>query len=163
MPAGEHYEPLRFQCPLIGSQSFVCDRQMIIEGYDHHQRRRADVRDVRARFVLQEHLDRTQRDLIAPGRRTGASGFSEPLPRVRSWQHGRPHWVFRHHGYHARWLALIARPAVLKTGRLHLGDKICADQPPRIRVSANQRHLSDNAFYPPIDRADHENMGSAVT
>jgi len=102
-------------------------KQMIAKRHHHHQGRWANMGDVRAGFVFQEHLDRAQRDLVAPCRRTGASGFDEPLPGIRGWQHGGPYRVFGDHRYHSRRLALIARPAVLKARCLHLADKIRAD------------------------------------
>src|SRR6516225_2530110 len=135
---------------------------MIAERHHHHQWRRADMGDVRARFVFHEHLDRAQRDLIAPSWRTSASGFGEPLPRVCGWQHGGPHRVFGNHWYHARRLALITCPAVLEARRLDLGDEIRADQAPRVRVPADQRHLSNDALDSPVDGADHEYMSAAV-
>src|SRR5215469_11925560 len=136
---------------------------MIAKCYHHHQWRRADVGNVRAGFIFQEHLDRAQRDLVAPSWRTGASGFGEPLPGVCGWQHGGPDGVFGDHWYHARRLALIARPAVLKARRLDLGDEIRANQSPRVRVPADQRHLSNDALDPTVDGADHEHMSAAVT
>ena len=163
MPAGQHDEPLWFQRPLVSSQSFVCNSQMIAKRHHHHQWRRADVGDVRAGFVFQEHLDRAQRDLVPPSWCTGASGFGEPLPGVCGWQHGGPHGVFGDHWYHPRRLAVIARPAVLKARRLDLGDEIRADQPPRVHVPADQRHLSNDPLDPPVDGADHEHVGAAVT
>ena len=50
-----------------------------------------------------------------------------------------------------------------RTCRLNLSNMICADEPARVSVSADQRNLGDDALHAPIDRADHEHVPTAVT
>src|SRR6516225_5740377 len=111
-------------------------------------------------YSMNISTERSVTSLRQAGARVRA--VSVKLPRVCGWQHGGPHRVFGNHWYHARRLALITCPAVLEARRLDLGDEIRADQAPRVRVPADQRHLSNDALDSPVDGADHEYMSAAV-
>ena len=162
MPALQHDQLLRLARPLVRAERLVGHGQMIAERHHHEQRRRTDQLDVGARLIAHEQLDRAQGHDILPGRRPHPAGFREPLPGVRRGQRRGAGRILGNHRQGRRRLAPIALQPILGAHRLDRGDHVGADQPARIAIAADQRHLRRDAFDAPIRGAEHQHMRAAV-
>jgi len=67
MPPGQHHKPLWFQRPLIGSQGFIRNRQMIAGRHYHHEGRRATHTRAKSRLFAVGGQNRARRGLTAGG------------------------------------------------------------------------------------------------